>query len=127
MGRENICEKLFFSRGFHLPHFSICNYKTGTGRGDFCSNLIIQNGNHQPKTKLFLHSKYMDKKEWVTYFWVQLCCLHYFIYISPCNGVTHLNRDKIESNLSVPGIKGHQENALIKGFEMSPPLDMSLC
>ena len=35
---------------------------------------------------------------------------------------THLNRDKIESNLSVPGIQGHQENALIKSFEMSPHL-----
>ena len=33
---------------------------------------------------------------------------------------THLNRDKIESNLSVLGIQGHQENALIKSFEMSP-------
>ena len=34
----------------------------------------------------------------------------------------HLNRDKIESNLSVPGIQGHQENALIKSFKMSPHL-----
>ena len=34
-------------------------------------------------------------------------------------GVPHLNKDKIESNLSVPGIQGHQENALIKSFEMS--------
>ena len=31
----------------------------------------------------------------------------------------HLNRDKIESNLSAPGIQGHQENAFIKSFEMS--------
>ena len=34
----------------------------------------------------------------------------------------HLNRDEIESNLSVPGIQGNQENALIKSFEMSPHL-----
>ena len=34
----------------------------------------------------------------------------------------HLNRDKIKSNLSVPGIQGHQENALIKSFKMSPHL-----
>ena len=33
----------------------------------------------------------------------------------------HLNRHKIESNLSVPGVKSHQENALTKIFEMSPP------
>ena len=26
---------------------------------------------------------------------------------------THLNRDRIESNLSVPGIRGYQENALV--------------
>ena len=32
---------------------------------------------------------------------------------------THLSRDKIESNFSVPGIQGHRENALIKSFEMS--------
>ena len=36
--------------------------------------------------------------------------------------LSHFNRDKIESNLSVPGIQRHQENALIKGFEMSPHL-----
>ena len=35
---------------------------------------------------------------------------------------THLNREKIESNFSIPGIQGHQENALIKSFEMSPHL-----
>ena len=35
---------------------------------------------------------------------------------------SHLNRDKIESNLSVPGIQGCHENALIKSFEMSPHL-----
>ena len=35
---------------------------------------------------------------------------------------SHLNRDKIESNLSVPGIWMNQENGLIKSFEMSPPL-----
>ena len=34
----------------------------------------------------------------------------------------HLNRDKIESNLSVPGIQGCHENALCKSFEMSPLL-----
>ena len=33
---------------------------------------------------------------------------------------SHLNRDKIEYNLSVPGSQGHQENAFIKSFEMSP-------
>ena len=32
---------------------------------------------------------------------------------------THLNRDKIESNWSVPRIQGHQENALKKSFKMS--------
>ena len=32
---------------------------------------------------------------------------------------THLNTDKIESNLSVPGIQERHENALIKSFEMS--------
>ena len=36
--------------------------------------------------------------------------------------VAHLNRDNIESNLSVPGIQGRQENTLIKSFEMSPHL-----
>ena len=35
-----------------------------------------------------------------------------------CN--THLNRNKIESNLSVPGIQGRHKNALIKSFEMRP-------
>ena len=35
---------------------------------------------------------------------------------------THLNRDHIESNLSVPGIQGHQENALYKSLETSPHL-----
>ena len=35
---------------------------------------------------------------------------------------THLNRDQIESDLSVPGIQGHQENALYKSFETSPHL-----
>ena len=34
----------------------------------------------------------------------------------------HLNRDKIESNLSVPGIQGCHENALFKSFETSPHL-----
>ena len=33
-----------------------------------------------------------------------------------------LNRDKIESSLSVPGIQERHENALIKSFEMSPHL-----
>jgi len=32
----------------------------------------------------------------------------------------HLNRDTIESNLSVPGIQGYHENALYKSFETSP-------
>ena len=35
---------------------------------------------------------------------------------------THLNRAKIESNLSVPGIQGCHENASCKSFEMSPHL-----
>ena len=35
---------------------------------------------------------------------------------------SHLNRDKIASNLSVPGIQGCHENALFKSFEMSPHL-----
>ena len=34
----------------------------------------------------------------------------------------HLNRDKIEWNLSVPGIQGRHKNALYKSFEMSPHL-----
>ena len=34
----------------------------------------------------------------------------------------YLNSDKIKSNLSVPRIQGHQENAQIKSFEMSPLL-----
>ena len=42
-----------------------------------------------------------------------------FCIISP---VTHLNRDKIESNLRVPGIQGCHENALILSFELSPHL-----
>ena len=33
---------------------------------------------------------------------------------------SHLNRDEIESNLSVPGNQGHQENALYKSFETNP-------
>ena len=32
----------------------------------------------------------------------------------------HLNRNQIESNLSVPGIQGCHENALYKSFEMRP-------
>ena len=40
----------------------------------------------------------------------------------PPHCITHLNRDKIESNLSVPVIQGHQENPLIESFEMSPQL-----
>ena len=35
---------------------------------------------------------------------------------------SHLNRDKIEFNLSVPRIKGCHENALDKSFETSPHL-----
>ena len=34
-------------------------------------------------------------------------------------GVAHLNRNQIESNLSVPGIQWCQENALCKSFETS--------
>ena len=36
--------------------------------------------------------------------------------------IAHLNRDKMETNLSVPAIQGHQENAVNKSFEMSPHL-----
>ena len=35
---------------------------------------------------------------------------------------THLNRDKIESDLSVPGIQGHHDKALVKSFQMRPHL-----
>ena len=35
---------------------------------------------------------------------------------------SHLNRDKIKSNLSVPGIQGCNESALCKNFETSPYL-----
>ena len=35
---------------------------------------------------------------------------------------THLNKENIESNLSLSGIQGHQENALIKSILMSPHL-----
>ena len=38
------------------------------------------------------------------------------------NTLTHLNRDKIETNLSVPGFRGHQECTLIDNFEMIPHL-----
>ena len=38
----------------------------------------------------------------------------------------HLNRDKIGSNLSVPGIQGCLENTLIKTLEMSPNLKCQL-
>ena len=44
---------------------------------------------------------------------------------NPSDDVTyksHLNRDQIEFNLSVPGIKGRHENALYKSFEMNPHL-----
>ena len=33
---------------------------------------------------------------------------------------SHLNTDRMESNLSVPGFQGCHENALIKGFKTSP-------
>ena len=33
---------------------------------------------------------------------------------------THLKRENIKSNLSVPGIQGCHENALYKSFETSP-------
>ena len=36
--------------------------------------------------------------------------------------ITHFNRDKIESNLSVPRIQGCHENALFKSFKTSPHL-----
>ena len=36
-------------------------------------------------------------------------------------GQAHFDSDEIESNLSVPGIRGFHENALCKSLEMSPP------
>ena len=36
--------------------------------------------------------------------------------------LAHLRKNKIEFNLSVPGIQGHQENTLYKSFETSPHL-----
>ena len=42
--------------------------------------------------------------------------------VLPKPTAAHLNRDKIESKLSVPVIQGHQEYALIKSCEMSPHL-----
>ena len=36
------------------------------------------------------------------------------------DGASHLNRNKIESNLSVPGIDKCHKNALYKSFEISP-------
>ena len=42
------------------------------------------------------------------------------------NTLAHLNRDQIESTMSVPGIKGCHENALYNSFETSPYL-ISLC
>ena len=39
-----------------------------------------------------------------------------------CISNSHLNKNKIVSNLSVPGILEHQENTLIKSFEISPHL-----
>ena len=45
-----------------------------------------------------------------------------YLLIAPKELITHLNRKTIQFNLSVPGIQGHQENALIKSFKMSPHL-----
>ena len=43
-----------------------------------------------------------------------------------CNlNKAHLNRDQVESNLSVPGIKGCHENALSE-LQNEPPLQMSV-
>ena len=39
----------------------------------------------------------------------------------------HLNRDKIESNLSVPVIQGCRENALFKNFQTSPHYPWYVC
>ena len=49
---------------------------------------------------------------------------HFFLVCTVVVGVkvAHLNRNKIESNLSVPGIQGCQENAFIESFEMSSHL-----
>ena len=52
-----------------------------------------------------------------------LCtCLENTSVTKSIKSAAHLNREKIKSNLSVPGIQGHHENALIKSFEMSPHL-----
>ena len=37
---------------------------------------------------------------------------------------THLNRNRVESNLSVLGIRGCHENALLKNFQTSPHLSL---
>ena len=42
--------------------------------------------------------------------------------IMGCQPGTHLNRDRIESNLRVPGIQGCNENALYESFKTSPHL-----
>ena len=41
----------------------------------------------------------------------------------PLKIFTHLNRENIEPNLSVPGFQGHHENALIQELRNEPPLD----
>ena len=46
--------------------------------------------------------------------------LEYNFLIFYMVAIAHLNRDKIDYNLSVPGIQGYQENALYKSFETSP-------
>ena len=46
--------------------------------------------------------------------------------LCPWEMEAHLNRNKIESNLSVPKIQGCHENALYKSFEMSPHI-ICLC
>ena len=52
-----------------------------------------------------------------------ICGLIILLVLVWCrNDPSHLNRDKIESNLSVPGIQRCHENALYKNFEISPQL-----
>ena len=58
------------------------------------------------------------EKKWTSVVRLQRKVMYHHHHIS----VTHLNRNKSDSNLSLPGIQGHQENALIKSFEMSPHL-----
>ena len=54
--------------------------------------------------------------------WKKECLVSYLDLDTRTIKGAHLNVDKIESNLSVAGIYGYQENTLMKGFEMSTHL-----